>query len=519
MGDNPPATGTITLMAVDTPVKFTAPAADDLIITENDSTNAWTVTITATSIGSDSNGMDSAISGYEILEVLDADGMAVDMNGVFSITDAGVISVSGALDHETSAYYTLRIQATDTAESGVSGHDEADTGTTDLRVNVGDVNEADPVIEGSPTADAFVTTGATGGTEVTTVVVTDADTSQTFTYAITSGNTGNAFAIDANGVITVASGTTLDRATMATYDLEVTVTDNGVDANDAADPKSDTQNIKVTVREEPPTPIAEQVQGASVQSGTDAADVIDRSTQTGFEVIQGGDLSDTITVGDGGSVVFGGYGSDTITLGDGVDTVVHRFASVKGIWRNDDGADVIRDFELGKDKFILVDTDDNPIDLTTFLDETISGSHSITVGSPGNRVPIAGRDAAGVLIRALPDLDPSVGTSLWYIGVAITISTPVKQDGPDGDDPNTASIEIQIYWDESFELEPGGVPDDDNYLKFFGIADSSDTTDPGQINLENDFTDYSLLPNYFNDDDSTRSFDVISLDDLGVEII
>ena len=201
-GDNPPATGTITLMAVDTPVKFTAPAAADLIITENDSTNAWTVTITATSLGSNSDNTNSAISGYELLEVLDADGMTVDMNGVFSIDPtSGVISVSGMLDHEASAYYTLRIEATDTVESGVSG-DTADTGTTDLRVNVGDVNEADPVIEGSPTADAFVTTGATGGTEVTTVVVTDADTSQTFTYAITSGNTGDAFAIDANGVIT-----------------------------------------------------------------------------------------------------------------------------------------------------------------------------------------------------------------------------------------------------------------------------------------------------------------------------
>ena len=512
-GDNPPATGTITLMAVDTPVKFTAPAAADLIITENDSTNAWTVTITATSIGSDSNGMDSAISGYEILEVLDADGMTVDMNGVFSITDAGVISVSGALDHETSAYYTLRIEATDTAESGVSGHDEADTGTTDLRVNVGDVNEADPVIEGSPTADAFVTTGATGGTEVTTVVVTDADTSQTFTYAITSGNTGNAFAIDNNGVITVASGTTLDRTTTATYDLVVTVTDNGVDASGTADPKSDTQNIKVTVREEPPTPIAEQVQGASVQSGTDAADVIDRGTQTGFEVIQGGDLSDTITVGSGGSVVFGGYGSDAITLGDGVDTVVHRFASVKGIWRNDDGADVIRDFELGKDKFILVDTDDNPIDLTTFLDETISGSHSIL--GPDDMQPIAERGAAGVLIRALPDLDAD---DLTYIGVAITISTPVKQDGPGGEDPNTAAIEIQIYWDESFVIDPNGTPDADNYERFLGIVDLVGFTG-GQLNLENDFTDYSILPTYLNDDDTTRGFDVISLDDLGVEII
>ena len=511
-GDNPPATGTITLMAVDTPVKFTAPAAADLIITENDSTNAWTVTITATSTGSDSDGSDSAISGYEILEVLDADGMIVDMNGVFSITDAGVISVSGALDHETSAYYTLRIEATDTVESGVSG-DTADTGTTDLRVNVGDVNEADPVIEGSPTADAFVTTGATGGTEVTTVVVTDADTSQTFTYAITSGNTGDAFAIDANGVITVASGTTLDRATTATYDLVVTVTDNGVDASGTAATKSDTQNIKVTVREEPPTPIAEQVQGASVQSGTDAADVIDRGDQTGFEVIQGGDLSDTITVGSGGSVVFGGYGSDAITLGDGVDTVVHRFASVKGIWRNDDGADVIRDFELGKDKFILVDTDDNPIDLTTFLDETISGSHSIL--GPDDMQPIAERGAAGVLIRALPDLDAD---DLTYIGVAITISTPVKQDGPGGEDPNTAAIEIQIYWDESFVIDPNGTPDADNYERFLGIVDLVGFTG-GQLNLENDFTDYSILPTYLNDDDTTRGFDVISLDDLGVEII
>ena len=517
-GDNPPATGTITLMAVDTPVKFTAPAAADLIITENDSTNAWTVTITATSTGSDSDGSDSAISGYEILEVLDADGMTVDMNGVFSITDAGVISVSGALDHETSAYYTLRIEATDTAESGVSG-DEADTGTTDLRVNVGDVNEADPVIEGSPTADAFVTTGATGGTEVTTVVVTDADTSQTFTYAITSGNTGDAFAIDDNGVITVASGTTLNRTTTATYDLEVTVTDNGVDASGTAATKSDTQNIKVTVREEVTTSIAEQVQGASVQSGTDGADVIDRSTQTGFEVIQGGDLSDTITVGSGGSVVFGGYGMDTITLGDGIDTVVHRFASIDGdVYRNDDGGDTIHGFERGKDKFIFVDTDGNAIDLASFIDETKTGTTEIL--GPDDTTPIADKTAGQVRITAHIDNDISPGYA--FNGVRIVIQSAVKQDGPDGTNTESAGAWIDIFWDESYEFDATGLSDAENnqlYLELLGIVDPSDNDDPGAVNTDNDFTDYSVLPTHFNTDGSTSSFDVISLADLGVEII
>ena len=138
-GANPPVTGTITLTAVDTPVEF-APIADPMDLMTPENADTWSLQVTATSLGSDSDGGNSAISGYDILEVRDASGAVVANNGVFSITDAGLISISGALDHETSASYAIDIQATDTPESAVPG-DMAETGTTTLTVTVGDVEE------------------------------------------------------------------------------------------------------------------------------------------------------------------------------------------------------------------------------------------------------------------------------------------------------------------------------------------------------------------------------------------
>ena len=100
---------------------------------------------------------------------------------------------------------------------------------------------------------------------------------------------------------------------------------------------------------------------SDVTNGTDAQDNIDKSDATTRQLIQGGDHDDTIIASDHGDVIIGGYGIDTITLGDGADVVVHRILSSSGHFTNRDGGDYIHDFEIGKDKLLLVDENGTPL--------------------------------------------------------------------------------------------------------------------------------------------------------------
>ena len=64
-----------------------------------------------------------------------------------------------------------------------------------------------------------------GSTAITSVAFTDADAGDTHTFAITAGNTGNAFQIDGSGNITTLGA--VDFEAIASYSLTVTVTDDG----------------------------------------------------------------------------------------------------------------------------------------------------------------------------------------------------------------------------------------------------------------------------------------------------
>ncbi len=98
-----------------------------------------------------------------------------------------------------------------------------------------------PVIIGNPPVasdgSATLAENVAIGTAVTHVVVTDADAGDTYSFAITAGNVGNAFAIDAGGNITTAAA--LNFEAVASYTLTVTVTDSTGN--------SDTATITITV--------------------------------------------------------------------------------------------------------------------------------------------------------------------------------------------------------------------------------------------------------------------------------
>ena len=194
-------TATVTIGVTD--VNEAPTAADaSFTIAENAGTNAVVGSVTA----SDPDAGDTisyAITGGN------ADGaFAIDANGQITVANGSL------LDHETAPSRTLTVTVTDAA--GL-------TDTATVTVGVTDVNEA-------PTAaDASFTIAENAGTNavVGSVTASDPDAGDTISYAITGGNADGAFAIDANGQITVANGSLLDHETAPSRTLTVTVTDSG----------------------------------------------------------------------------------------------------------------------------------------------------------------------------------------------------------------------------------------------------------------------------------------------------
>ena len=99
------------------------------------------------------------------------------------------------------------------------------SGTNTITVNVNNLNEVAVV----NAATFSLPENSANGTTVGTVTFTDQDAGQSHTFAITGGNTGGAFTINAlTGVITVATSAALNFEATPTFALTVQVTDNGV---------------------------------------------------------------------------------------------------------------------------------------------------------------------------------------------------------------------------------------------------------------------------------------------------
>ncbi|MBC8115781.1 MAG: cadherin repeat domain-containing protein [Candidatus Saccharimonas sp.] len=144
-------------------------------------------------------------------------------NNAFAINaTTGVVTVNNAaaLNFEASPQFSLTVTATDNGSPALSG-------SATVTVNLTNVNEA-PVV--TPVTFSLAENTA-NGTAVGTVAATDQDAGQTRTFAITGGNTNNAFAINATtGVLTVNNAAALNFETTPVFSLTVTATDNGTPA-------------------------------------------------------------------------------------------------------------------------------------------------------------------------------------------------------------------------------------------------------------------------------------------------
>jgi len=142
--------------------------------------------------------------------------------GAFAIDSSGNITVANnaAVNFETNPVFTLQVTVTDQNGTGLSD-------TAIITINLNDLNDQ-PVVNDQ----AFsVDENSPNATIVGTIVFSDEDTTapnNTLTITLNSQSVPGAFAVDANGVITVANGTLLE-FNDSPFTLNVTVTDgNGL---------------------------------------------------------------------------------------------------------------------------------------------------------------------------------------------------------------------------------------------------------------------------------------------------
>ena len=146
-------------------------------------------------------------------------------SGAFALNGTtGKITVADStqLDYETTPTFTLIVEVRDAG--GL-------TDTATVTINLEDVNEV-PTATGG---EFSLAENSADGTVVGSASASDPDAGDSLTYAITSGDPGNAFGIDsATGEITVNDSAQLDFETTPVFNLTVTVTDSGGLTDDAA---------------------------------------------------------------------------------------------------------------------------------------------------------------------------------------------------------------------------------------------------------------------------------------------
>ena len=249
-------------------------AAQTFSIVEDAASRAAVGTVTATD--ADNDGLTFTITNGNTI------GNAGD---AFAINaSSGAITVAGALDHETTPTYTLTVQVSD----GTA------TANAVITINVTNVNDNAPAIA----AQTFsVAENVANGTAVGTVAATDAD-GDPLTFTITAGNTNSAFAINADGAITVAG--TVDYETTQTYTLTVRASDGPTSTNAAI-------TINVTnVNDNAPT--------IAAQTFSVAENTVSRTVGTVMATDADGDaLTFSITAGNRGSFAINA-GSGAITV-------------------------------------------------------------------------------------------------------------------------------------------------------------------------------------------------------------
>ena len=318
---------------------------------------------------------------------------------------SGEITVQGGLDFEGLNTYALTVSVTD---GGLLSNSAA------VSIDLTNVNEA-PTVGDQGFA---INENSAVGSVVGSVAASDPDAGDVLSYAITSGNEGNAFAIDAgSGEITVQGG--LDFEGLNTYALTIQVTDGGLLADSAA------VSIDLTNVNEAPT-VGDQ--GFAISENSAVGSVV--GSVAASDPDAGDVLSYAITAGNEGNAFAIDAGSGEITVQGGLDFEgLNSYALTVSV----------------TDGGLLSDSATVSIDLTNV-------NEAPTVGDQG--FAISENSAVGSVVGSVAASDPDAGDALSYAitsgneGNAFAIDAGsgeiTVQGGLDFEGLNTYALTIQV---------------------------------------------------------------------------
>ena len=366
-------------------------------------------------------------------------GFAIDATGNITINDAGVLDLD--FDDGTDFVATLTVEVSD----------GANIDTVDVTVQV------TPINDNAPNAGADFSTNipeeSENGAAVATVSATDLDLpGDTLSYAITAGDPGNGFAVDAAGNITIADASVLDLDFDDGTDLVATLT---VEVSDGVN----TDTVDVTVQVTPTndntpdagadfsTTISEE-SGDTTAVATVSATDLDLPGDTLSYVITAGDPSNGFAVDAAGNITIADASVLDLDFDDGTDLVTTLTVEVSD-GANTDTVDVTVQVSPVNDN-----TPDAGADFSTTIPEesgngtavaTVSAtdldlpgdtlSYAIIAGDPNNGFAI---DAAGNITIAdasVLDLDFDDGTDL-----VATLTVEVS----DGANSDTVDVTVRV---------------------------------------------------------------------------
>ncbi|NVO19613.1 MAG: T9SS type A sorting domain-containing protein [Bacteroidetes bacterium] len=134
-----------------------------------------------------------------------------------SSTGALTISSSTSISYQSNPIFNLTVKVTDNGTGNLFSN-------ATVTINVLQSNNA-PVISNQTFA---INENSPNGTTVGTIIATDPDAGQSLSYSILSGNTNNAFSLNAaTGVLSVSNTQAINYEVLPTFSLIVKVQDNG----------------------------------------------------------------------------------------------------------------------------------------------------------------------------------------------------------------------------------------------------------------------------------------------------
>ena len=197
-------------------------------IAENASSGA---TVGVTALGTDAD--------YGTSIAYDFTSNPSDLFAIDASTGVITLATGKTLDYESAQSHTVKVRATSTDSNG-----DTSTATKEISIAVTDVDDNTLSVADSNSATNTIAENASSGTTVgVTALGTDADYGTSIAYDFTS-NPSDLFAIDAStGVITLATGKTLDYESAQSHTVKVRAT--STDSN--GDTSTATKEISIAV--------------------------------------------------------------------------------------------------------------------------------------------------------------------------------------------------------------------------------------------------------------------------------